>query len=54
MGEDEVDMVACDLARDDVQFMLHRDLPDEVAHTDGGGTSPRDSRALRCRSPLRP
>jgi hypothetical protein len=35
VGEEEVDMVACDLPREDLEFALHGDLADEVADPEG-------------------
>lgn len=35
VGEKEVELVACHLARENLQFMLERDLADEIAHTSG-------------------
>lgn len=34
-GEQQVDMVPCDLPRDDLEFPLHRNLADEVADAEG-------------------
>ena len=33
VGQEDVDVVACNLTRDNVQLMFHRDLTNEVAHT---------------------
>ena len=35
VGEEQVDMVACDLPRENLEFPLHRDLAEEVAHPEG-------------------
>ena len=35
VGEQEVDMVACHLPRDDGEFMFHRDFAEQVAHPEG-------------------
>jgi hypothetical protein len=31
-------MVACDLARNDVQLLFHGDLPEQIAHTKSYGS----------------
>ena len=33
VGQEDVDVVACNLTRDNVQLMFHRDLTNEIAHT---------------------
>ena len=35
VGEEQVDMVACDLPREDLEFPLHGNLADEIAQAEG-------------------
>src|SRR5574337_1613188 len=37
VGEEQVELVACHLTRENLQLMLERDLADEIAHTNGDG-----------------
>ena len=49
VGDQEVDMVACHLPRDDVQFTLHGNFPQEVA--DAEGDRPHKDRFAVLRDP---
>ena len=49
VGDQEVDMVACDLPRDDVEFMLHRYLAEKVA--DAESHRPDEDRSAVLRDP---
>ena len=49
VGDQEVDMVTCDLPLQDFEFMLHRNLPEEVA--DAEGHRPHEHRLPVLRDP---